>query len=94
MTRHARKPDVSARKPDVSGASHGAEQGLDTGPGVTGRGGDDRPHLMTIAIGALDARINHIDYFDTSGGEEVLRWYRRRRAQHQRRTPHLRKRQA
>lgn len=42
---------------------------------------DDRPHLMTIALGALDARINHLDYFDTEGGQELLRLYRRRRAQ-------------
>jgi hypothetical protein len=49
-----------------------------------------RPHLLTMAIGALDARVNHIDYFDTTGGEEVLRWYRQRRAQRPRRT-HLRK---
>lgn len=45
----------------------------------------DRPHLMTIALGALDARINKIDYFDTEGGQELLRLYRRRRDQrHQR----------
>ena len=87
MTRHARKPDASR-------ASRGAEQMPDTNPEATDRGGDTRPHLMTIAIGALDARINHIDYFDTSGGEEVLRWYRRRRAQHQRRSSQVRKHQA
>jgi hypothetical protein len=40
---------------------------------------------MTIALGALDARINKIDYFDTEGGQELLRLYRRRRDQrHQR----------
>lgn len=50
-----------------------------------------RPHLLTMAIGAFDARVNHIDYFDTSGGQEVLRWYRQRRAHRPRRTTHLRK---
>jgi hypothetical protein len=49
-----------------------------------------RPRLLTMAIGALDARVNHIDFFDTSGGEEVLRWYRQRRA-HRPRRIHLRK---
>jgi hypothetical protein len=36
---------------------------------------------MTIAFGALDAHINKIDYFDTEGGQELLRLYRRRRDQ-------------
>ena len=51
---------------------------------VSERRRDDRPHLMTIALGALDARINKIDYFDTAGGQELLRLYRRRRAQRHR----------
>ncbi len=51
------------------------------GAGASRHHSDDRPHLMTIAFGALDARINKLDYFDTEGGQELLRLYRRRRAQ-------------
>jgi hypothetical protein len=45
---------------------------------------DGRPHLFALAFGALDAHVNKIDYFDTVGGEELIRLYRRRRALRQR----------
>jgi hypothetical protein len=41
---------------------------------------EGRPHLFALAFGALDAHLNNIDYFDTAGGDELMRLYRRRRA--------------
>ena len=42
---------------------------------------------MKIAMGMFDARVSRVDFFDTVGGREVMRWYhqhppRRRRAGH------------
>lgn len=51
-------------------------------------GSDDssgRPHLFAIAMGALDAHLNQVDFFDTVGGKELLRLYRRRHAVQERR---------
>lgn len=47
---------------------------------VTAEPHEGRPHLFALAIGALDAHLNQIDYFDTVGGDELMRLYRRRRA--------------
>ena len=47
------------------------------GKNVTKHAG--RPHLFALVWGAVDARINHLDYFDTSGGDEVRRLFRQRR---------------
>ena len=38
-----------------------------------------RPHLVALAWGVLDAHVNHLDYFDTSGGDEIRRLFRQRR---------------
>jgi hypothetical protein len=47
----------------------------------------ERAHLMTIALGLLDARVSRVDFFDTVGGREVTRMYRQlqlhRRATHE-----------
>lgn len=40
---------------------------------------DLRPRLMALLVGVLDARHNHLDYFDTIGGDELRRLYRERR---------------
>lgn len=41
---------------------------------------EDRLHVSALVFGLFDARASHIDYFDTPGGRELERWYRRRRA--------------
>lgn len=46
--------------------------------------GDLRPHVFPLLVGVFDAHINHVDYFDTVGGEELRRLYRRRQARHHR----------
>lgn len=40
---------------------------------------DLRPRLMALLVGALDAHHNHLDYFDTVGGDELRRLLRERR---------------
>lgn len=47
------------------------------GKNVTKHAG--RPHLFALVWGAVDARVNHLDYFDTSGGDEVRRLFQQRR---------------
>lgn len=46
----------------------------------------ERLHPMTIAMGMFDARVSGVDFFDTEGGREVMRWYRQ--VQRRRRTGH------
>lgn len=41
--------------------------------------GEDRMHVSSIVLGLIDARACHVDFFDTRGGEELARWYRRQR---------------
>lgn len=39
-----------------------------------------RPDLLALIEGAIDARLNHLDYFDTVGGDELRRMFRHYRA--------------
>jgi len=39
-----------------------------------------RLSLFALASGAIDAHINHLDYFDTAGGDELRRLFRQYRA--------------
>lgn len=52
---------------------------------VAGSDGDSamqkrRADLFALLGGAIDARINHLDYFDTVGGDELVRLFRQHRA--------------
>jgi hypothetical protein len=38
---------------------------------------EDRLHVSALLFGLLDARTSHVDFFDTPGGRELERWYRR-----------------
>jgi len=64
------RPSRSAR--EVAGA-----KAAPPGKNVTTHAG--RPHLFALVWGAVDARVNHLDFFDTSGGAEVRRLFRQRR---------------
>ena len=39
-----------------------------------------RPRYFVLAFGFLEARVEHIDFFDTMGGDETVRLFRRHRA--------------
>jgi hypothetical protein len=39
---------------------------------------EDRLHVSALMAGLIDSRACHIDFLDTAGGEELVRWYRRR----------------
>ena len=41
-----------------------------------------RPRYFVLAWGLLEARVEHVDFFDTMGGEEIIRLYERSRARH------------
>jgi hypothetical protein len=45
---------------------------------------EDRLHVSAIVAGLIDARACHIDFLDTTGGQELECWYRRQRAARQR----------
>jgi hypothetical protein len=38
---------------------------------------EDRLHVSALLVGLLDARSCQVDFFDTPGGRELERWYRR-----------------
>ena len=38
---------------------------------------EDRLRVSALVLGLIDARACHIDFLDTSGGEELERWLRR-----------------
>ena len=61
----------------------------DQGAGRTRRPHDpaDRLHVSALVFGLIDARVCHIDFLDTSGGEELERWLRRHHP-HRRRVRH------
>jgi len=47
-------------------------------PDTRDRGGsEERIHLSAIVLGLIDARATHVDFLDTPGGDELVRWYRR-----------------
>jgi hypothetical protein len=73
MSRHARQPDSSVLSTESSTGSSESRH-------VTHHDHGDRPHVLAIVFGLLDAHVSHIDYFDTIGGDEVVRMYRRRHA--------------
>lgn len=50
------------------------------GPDDHGAARKRRPSLFALASGAIDAHINHVDYFDTAGGDELRRLFRQYRA--------------
>ena len=37
------------------------------------------PHVAPLVIGLFDARLSHVDYFDTVAGQELARYYRQLR---------------
>lgn len=45
---------------------------------------EQRLHLVELLFGLVDARVGHVDFFDTCGGQELERWYRQRRSGHPR----------
>jgi hypothetical protein len=48
-----------------------------TDPTVTAEQHDERPHVSDLVLGLIDARVTGVDFFDTVGGAEVQRMYRR-----------------
>lgn len=52
-------------------------EGKDEGRPPMARDPEARLHLSALVYGLIDARACHIDFFDTLGGQEVERWYRR-----------------
>lgn len=38
---------------------------------------EDRLHVSALVFGLIDARASRVDFFDTTGGHELERWYRR-----------------
>ncbi|HEX6248946.1 MAG TPA: hypothetical protein VFZ64_13830 [Nocardioidaceae bacterium] len=38
---------------------------------------EDRLHVSALLFGLIDARASHVDFLDTSGGQELQRWYHR-----------------
>lgn len=57
-----------------------ANPGPAAGSDVQGAAHRHRPSLFALASGAIDAHINHLDYFDTVGGDELRRLFRQYRA--------------
>jgi hypothetical protein len=51
--------------------------GEDAGSSPRRHDPEDRLHVSAIVAGLIDARASHIDFFDTPGGRELGRWYRR-----------------
>lgn len=55
---------------------------------------DERPRLIDIASGLVEARLTHVDFLDTTCGDELRRLFRHRqelrRAQHGPGRAHLR----
>lgn len=47
---------------------------------VTAEQHDERPHVSDLVLGLIDARVTGVDFFDTVGGVEVQRMYRRHQA--------------
>lgn len=47
---------------------------------VTAEQHDERPHVSDIVLGLIEARVTGVDFFDTVGGVEVQRMYRRHQA--------------
>jgi hypothetical protein len=72
MVKHARTP-----------GSRAADNAELPGP-ADAASGDQRPHVLAIAFGLLDAHVSGVDYFDTAGGKELLRLYRRRQLERHR----------
>jgi hypothetical protein len=70
MTARTRDPEPTAARKD---------------PGRPPRRHDpeDRLHVSAIVAGLIDARACHIDFLDTTGGQELARWYRRQRTARQ-----------
>jgi hypothetical protein len=40
----------------------------------------ERPHLVSLLLSLLDARVTHVDVMDTTGEAELENYYRARRA--------------
>lgn len=40
----------------------------------------ERPHLLSLLLSLLDARVTHVDVMDTTGEAELESYYRARRA--------------
>jgi hypothetical protein len=40
--------------------------------------------VFALAFGLLDAHVSGVDYFDTAGGEELMRLYHRRQVERHR----------
>ncbi len=38
-----------------------------------------RLHVSALVFGLIDARVCHIDFLDTPGGQELERWYHQHR---------------
>jgi hypothetical protein len=51
-----------------------------TDKSVTAEQHEERPHVSDIVLGLIDARVTGVDFFDTVGGAEVKRMYRRHQA--------------
>lgn len=45
---------------------------------------EERPHLIDLASGLVEARLTKVNFLDTAGGEELGRLYRRLRRTHRR----------
>ena len=75
MVKHAKTP--GPRAADNAGQPRPAEAAS----------GDLHPHVFALAFGLLDAHVSGVDYFDTAGGEELMRLYHQRQAHRQLQRP-------
>lgn len=80
MTKHAVTTVTTTVKPADPSASHPAP-GQDR-RGVTVRGHNGHAHLFPLLFGLVDAHVSRVDYFDTVGGNELMRVLRGRHSVH------------